>query len=244
MTEFQQQHTNPLYHPDHNIRSRAILELADGLDANGLDHLLKALATEHDIFVMEDITWALVQHREIAIQPLLELLSHPDPIARLRVVHTLGKMGDNRAVEALIPILQDADSSVVLKCIFVLGQIGDPSAIPALMGILGHDNVNIEGLLIEVLEGFGAHALPHLITATTHEQWQVREQAVSILGMIGNSEAIPALISTLQDDYWEVRFEAINALSQMKDNRIQLALTPLKDDPNSRVRALVNKLLK
>lgn len=236
--------TQQLQHHDHHTRSQAISALIQLDDARKYDVLVDALQTENDIFVTEDITWALVQHKDNAIERVIQLLVHPTPTIRQRAVHTLGKMGDVQAVEALINILNDTDKKVVMKCIFVLGQIGDVRAIPALVGLLGSDDVDIEGELIQILNQFGASALPYLTEATTHEHWRVREQALSILGEIGDSSAAPSVIATLNDAQWEVRFMAIQTLHILDKKQLRQMSDNLKNDPDNRVRALINRLVK
>jgi len=235
---------NQLNHHDHHVRSSAISALHQLDDDRKYDVLVNALHTEPDIFITEDITWALVKHTDATIDRVMTLVTHPNPTARHRAVHTLGKMGKPQALDALIPALQDKDKSVMMKCIFVLGQIGDSRAIPALIGLLGSDDVDIEGVLMEVIEKFGKPALPHLMQALQHEHWRVREQATTILGQIGDSSAVPALITALNDPHWSVRFEAIQALAGIDKKHLKQVIQPLQNDPDSRVRALANKLVK
>ncbi|MCU0481615.1 MAG: HEAT repeat domain-containing protein [Anaerolineae bacterium] len=236
--------TQQLKHHDHHTRSQVISALIQLDDARKYDVLVDALQTETDVFITEDIIWALVQHKDEAIGRVIGLLAHTDPTVRQRAVHTLGKMGDARAVEALIPVLHDADKKVVLKCIFVLGQIGDIRAIPALVGMLGSDDVDIEGELIQILNQFGVSALPHLTDATTHPDWRVREQAISILGEIGDLSAVPSVITTLNDAQWEVRFMAIQTLHRLDKRKLRDISPSLQNDPDKRVLALVNRLVK
>lgn len=236
--------TQQLAHPDHHTRSQAIPALIQLDDERKYAVLVDALQTETDIFITEDITWALVQHKNEAIEHVIGLLPHPDPTIRQRAVHTLGKMGDARAVDALILILNDTDKKVVMKSIFVLGQIGDGRAIPALISLLGSDDVDIEGELIQILNQFGTSALPYLIQATTHADWRVREQALSVLGEIGDSAAVPTVITALDDAQWEVRFMAIQILHTLDKKHLRERSESLKNDPDKRVVALVNRLVK
>ncbi len=244
MTDHLQHPTNPLHHPDRSTRSRAIFALAEGNDANALDTLLTALCDEQDLLVGEDITWALVRMGDVAIDPLINLLHHTDPLVRHRVVHTLGKIGDARAMDAVITATQDPDNKVVCKAVFALGQLNDTRAIPALVGLLGHDNREVETMLMSVLEGFGAVALPYLIEAIRNDQWQVREHTADVLGVIGMEEGLPVLIEALNDAQWQVRFSAVTALGHIGGISAKEALLAMPTDSDSRVAELVNKLMK
>ena len=94
-----------LHHPDMNVRSKAALDLGKLGNAEVLEPLLQALSSEPDMFVREDITWALVRVGEAGLQPLIDLLASPNPAIRHNATHVLGKIGDARAVEALIHML-------------------------------------------------------------------------------------------------------------------------------------------
>ena len=63
-----------LHHPDKNVRGKAALSLGKLGDIALLDTLLHALGTEPDLYVREDITWALVRIGGEALEPLIDLL--------------------------------------------------------------------------------------------------------------------------------------------------------------------------
>jgi HEAT repeat protein len=243
MTESLQTLIEELHNPDSNIRSRAALSIGERADTDALPALIGRVGTEADLNVREDITWSLVRIGDAALLPLIDLLRDASAAVRHHAAHTLGKIGDARAVDALIGVLQDNDEAVVLKTIFVLGQIGDARAIPALVQLLESEQQDVQATLVSALEGFGAVAIPALAGALIHERWQVREQAASILGLIGGGEAVPALLPALQDEEWQVRFAAVMALSAVGGSVARTAVQPLENDAHERVRQLVTKLL-
>ena len=87
-----------LRHPDKNVRSKAALSLGKLGDASVLNTLLHALGSEPDLFVREDITWALVRIGGVALEPLIDLLYNTNPAVRFHAAHVLSKMADARAV--------------------------------------------------------------------------------------------------------------------------------------------------
>jgi HEAT repeat protein len=229
-----------LHHPNTNTRSQAVFAL-DKLGDNEaiLDELLKALATESDLNVREDITWVLVRRKDKAIQPLIAALQSETWQMRHNAAHVLGKIANPIATEALMQILHDENPIVVTKTAFALSQIGDTKAIPALVAILGHENREVQSMLLDVLEGFGEKAISALAQAIQSENWTIREQAADILGHIAHEESISLLKQALKDEIWQVRFAAINALSYHKAKE---AIASLQNDPNERVRSLVKSL--
>jgi HEAT repeat protein len=233
-----------LQHLDRHVRSQAALSIGNLGDTSALDALLEALVSEYEVFVREDMTWALVRIGDAAVMPLIARLDDENPVARHAAAHTLGKIGDTRAVDALIHKLQDSDKAVVLKTAFVLGQIGDVKAIPALVRLLGHSERDIQTTLFNVLEGFGTPAVQPLIAAMSDEQWQVREHAADILGLIGNQQAVDALAKALHDEHWQVRFAALTALGHIGGARAKDAVKALNDDADQRVRTLVPEVMR
>jgi HEAT repeat protein len=221
--------TEQLHHPDRNVRGQAALNLGKSGDISALPFLLDALVAEPDLFVREDITWAVVRMGDDALLPLIALLEDANPAARHHAAHVLSKIGDQRATGALINALQDSDAKVVLKAAHALGQLGAFEAIPALVGLLGHENREVQTTLATTLEGFGEAALPRLIEALSHAQWQVREHAADILGLIANREVVPALVALLGDSQWQVRFAAVNALGSIGGAQAKAALRQHND---------------
>src|SRR3982751_5157779 len=91
-----------LHHPDKNVRGQAAVSLGKLDDAGMVDTLVQALITEPDMYVREDITWALVRIKDPALQPLINLLDDPNPNTRHLATHVLGKMGGEAVVDPLL----------------------------------------------------------------------------------------------------------------------------------------------
>lgn len=244
MTETLQTLIEALHHSDKNVRGKAAVSIGNLGDVEGLKVLLQTLGNETDLYVREDITWALVRMGDAAVLPLIEYLGDSNPAARHHAAHTLGKIADARAVDALISALQDDDSTVIAKAAFALGQIGDTRAIPALIDLLGHENREVQTTVNRVLEEFGAAAIQPLIRSMTQGRWQAREQAADILGLIGSQEAVPVLIEALKDAQWQVRFAAVTALGAIGGAAAKNALRQMENDADERVRGLMPKIVK
>jgi HEAT repeat protein len=232
-----------LDHPDRNVRSRAALNLGALGDSRSLSDLTRTLYTESDLFVREDITWALVRMGDAALPALLDLLRHDNPDARHHAAHTLGKLGDPRAAEMLMAALGDSEAKVVMKAAFALGQLGASEAIPALVALLGHPDSEVQISVHDTLERFGERAVPSLIGGLEDERPQVREGAADMLGQIGDAAALPALINALDNAVWQVRFAVVGALGQYDDDRARAALARMTEDREPKVRELARLLL-
>jgi len=233
-----------LHHPDKNVRSQAAVSIGKLDDANAVNSLIDALITEPDMYVREDITWALVRVKDAALQPLISLLDDANPSTRHLATHVLGKIGGQAVVDSLIYALHDTEPTVISKAAFGLAQIGDERAIPPLVGLVGHENRDVQTMLMNVLERFGKAPVQPLITLMTSELWQVREQAADILGVLGDKAALPVLIEALKDEVWQVRFAALTALGHIRAVGVKAAVESVQDDPEPRVHELASKLLK
>ena len=244
MTETLSTLIGELHHPDKNVRGKAALSLGKLGDVAMLDTLLMALGSETDLYVREDITWALVRIGGEAIEPLIDLLYNTNAAIRHNAAHVLGKIGGQAVVEPLIQVLHDTDAAVVTKAAFGLGQIGDERAIPALVRLVGHENREVQTMLINVLERLGTASVQPLIEVMTNESWQVREQAADILGQIGDQQALPVLIEALKDQVWQVRFAAVTALGHIGGARAKAALQTMPEDEDQRVQTLVVKVMR
>lgn len=233
-----------LYHPDKNVRGAAAVSLGKLGTPGVVTLLLDALVGEQELYVREDITWALVRMSAEALPGLTALTNDSNPATRHHAVHVLGKIGGAQVAEALIGVLTDSDPAVICKAAFGLGQVGDERAIAALVSLVGHPNHEVQTMVMQVLERFGRAAVEPLMARMADEQWPVREQAADILGGIGEQAAVPVLITALTDPVWQVRFAAVTALSHMGGRAAKAALMQMGDDPEPRVRdmaARVNK---
>jgi HEAT repeat protein len=244
MTETLQTLIEALHHPDKNVRGKAAVSIGNLGDIEGLNVLLQTIGEENDLYVREDITWALVRIGDAAVLPLIELLKNENPAARHHAAHTLGKIADARATEALTNALEDEDAMVVAKAAFALGQIGDTRAISAFIGLLGHEHREVQTAVNQVLEVFGGAAIQPLIRAMGQEKWQAREQAADILGLIGSRDAVPVLIEALKDEQWQVRFAAVTALGSIGGGSAKQGVQQMEHDADERVRGLTPKILK
>jgi HEAT repeat protein len=235
--------TNKLQDVDKNVRIKAALDIGSLGDNLALPALIAQLVQESDFFVRENITWAIVRMGQVAVIPMLALLEHADPTARLQAAHALSKLGDTRAVNALVFALQDDHLEVVQKAAFALGQLKDEAAIPALTDLLGDKHPELQTTVQSALGGFGISALPMLERAVHHQDWVAREQAVTLIGFMAEDTTIPLLATALRDDHWQVRFAAVNALGAIQNPEAKNALQVSLNDQHQQIRLMAATFL-
>lgn len=101
-----------------------------------------------------------------------------------------------------------------------------------------HDRLRVGDFVREFLDDLeGGQLVAPLVDALDHERWQIRADAVQLLGKIDAPRSKEAILSTLNDCAWQVRLSAVVALEGMKGPRLQLALVEVIEDPNPFVRA-------
>jgi HEAT repeat protein len=232
-------------HPNLSERSKAVLALCadDYPSGDVLDVLLQALRDETDILVREDISFALMNLGDNAIDALVDLLQDDDPNVRHHAAHTLGKIGNPIVIDDLVGVLHDESDTVVHKAVYALGQIGDVRAVSGLVKILGHPNADVQTNLVKALTYFGASSIPYITGYLKADDWAVREQAVDILGQIQDQSVIPLLKQSLADPDWRVRLSAVNAIGNYG---VAIARSILKDKPNDQskvVQQLVDRFI-
>ncbi len=71
---------------------------------------------------------------------LVELLSSPEPLVRLRAAASLGTAGSPQAVPALVHTLKDPDWRVRVRVAAALGELSEPASVPALVAAVDDDN--------------------------------------------------------------------------------------------------------
>jgi len=135
------------------------------------------------------------------VEPLLQLLSHPDKAMREKVVSALSLTHDQRVILPLIQVLAyDADQYDVANV--------------ALIGLARNRRL----------------ALAPLLSALGDVDSVMRQHAALALGHMYNPEAVEPLLGALADPVPEVRYSAIGALEQIGDDRaIQGLERALKD---------------
>lgn len=86
------------------------------------------------------------------------------------------------------------------------------------------------------LAEMGAQVIPQLLDLMSHEDQEVREYAIELLGGLRSRKAIPLLISSLEDPHEDNRRKAVDALAEIGAPEAEVAITRLLDDPVPHIR--------
>jgi len=145
-----------------------------------------------------------------AVDPLLEILKDPSNELRLQTALALGQIGDERVVEPLLELLRDPDKYVRYGASLALQQMGWTTECAEDLAYLWLGRQDWQKI-----EKLGESAIPALTTALKDRDPAVRENAVKLLGLIGNPHALHPVYQSLRDEDDHVRWEAVLAAPEV-----------------------------
>lgn len=202
-----------------------------------------------------------------AVEPLIAALRSNDAAVRGSVARLLGEIGDARAVEPLIWVLGDPHSWVQFTAAIALGNISDasttdvvskigPSAVDRLIAALSDTNSAARVAAAKLLGDIGgARAVGKLIAALDDPQWQVQQEAMIALGLIGDDRtaelifkggppAVELMVEALRDENLGVRRLATEIISKIGASAVVPLLGALRDADSDVGRRVVEILSK
>lgn len=188
---------------DFSVQTAAARALGS-LGTAAMDQLLLALKKK-DRDTRIGIIEALAIIRDPrSTEPLLETLHDESSEVRWVTAIALGEIGDNRATEPLRLALRDPDKYVRYGAAFALAKLDYKPPDPTERAFL------FAGMQEwQVVEAAGADAIPALLHILNDRDAGVRQNAIAILGRIGDNSAIPAIMKGLADENSEVRWSAV-----------------------------------
>ena len=197
-----------------------------------------------------------------AFELLILSLSNTNSDIRENVVLALEGNDDERAFTNLIKALADSTPSVREAAAFVLGSNGDMRAIDPLINTLGDRYPDVRNATAAALEKLGEpigsltcealkghkkaieafqknkdqRIIPSLNQALNYGDSTLRENAVTVLSLVGGKESVDSLIKRLSDEDTKVRVAVVSSLRVIGDDRAVMPLIKSLDDPKSNVR--------
>jgi len=182
-------------------------------------------------------------HDPRLVPVLCLLLDDSTQLIRLNAAQALGTQQDVRAVPSLMARAHDADPAVRGAVLTSLGQIGDPRAADLLLAALGDGNSAIRGAasqgIFNLLPDDSARIADRLATLLTDGDREVRRNAVTLLGNLGDPRAIDATIVLLKDAQPNIRGMALQTLLRIDDPRATTALITALPDMDDEARNML-----
>ncbi|MBU4189298.1 MAG: HEAT repeat domain-containing protein [Propionicimonas sp.] len=171
--------------------------LAAGLRPNDryIDQLVERFTIEPDFFVRDMLTWALIQHDPtLTLERVLPELSSVFPQARAQALHTLSKIGDQRAWPAITTeLLADAEDEVARtawRAAATLVPDGEESALAETLSTqFARGDRTTQRSLSRALAALGDVATPVIKKAKRRRNPAVRTHAIATEKLIKNPDA-------------------------------------------------------
>lgn len=220
---------------DSGVRRASVRAISLSGDLRAPRVLCNALQDE-DMSVRTEASSALRKMGRHAVEPLLEMICHKNPLVRYNAVSLLGKTRDPRPLDPLLAMLDDPDSNVRRAVIEALGDLDDPRAFEPLTRILANGEDESRLSAAKVLgESGDSRAADFLIKALDDTDVRVARSAAISLGNIGVESAIPALYGKLMDRESGVSQSAMESLISMGASATEFLLSKLgTEDRESR----------
>jgi len=165
--------------------------------------------------------------------------------------HTLGMIGDMRALKPMLDLLRQESIADEIKSglIWAVGKMGDNRAFDLLREIVHDTNASLDHRMSATYSlgqlGNNDEALDILLDVLTdkNENVLVRSSAAFSLGHLKDEHAVPALLQTLYDEERSLRDGAVDALGEIGDDRALLPLMDMLNDANPSVRGRAARAL-
>nr|WP_235916692.1 HEAT repeat domain-containing protein [Spelaeibacter cavernicola] len=175
-------HVGALTAADPSVRLRAALSAGTQPDDRLMDALIDRCGVEPDFFVRDMLTWALCRlSTEHTVPRLIDELASEIAQARSQSLHTLSKIGDQRAWPAVSTLLHDKDDEVARSAWRAAVALVPPAAEAQLAADLatelGHGDRDMQLSLSRALAGLGDAVLPVLDAAAMSTNPHVRAHA-------------------------------------------------------------------
>ncbi|MBD3306821.1 hypothetical protein GF339_10370 [candidate division KSB3 bacterium] len=168
-----------------------------------------------------------------AVPYLIKALQHPDTWMKCIAAEALGKIGDLRAIDPLITMSGYEDPIVLYTVIKAMGNFEDPRVLPYILSTLRSNPIlaasacqAIEHLAIRQGDSIYqivkmAHVGDYFLRLLHHENLEVLQSAITIVGKLHLKEAVPQLGALLNHPDPQIVERAATALRRMGEPGIQ-----------------------
>ncbi|MEV3934759.1 HEAT repeat domain-containing protein [Glycomyces sp. NPDC049804] len=178
-----------------STRLKAALAIGTDPDPGLLEALTARCAVEPDFYVRDMLTWALTRlPPDLTVPRLLAETASPIPQARSQALHTLSKIGDERAWPAITPgLLRDQDDEVARAAwraaVSVVPEGRERDLAETLAAQLGRGGRDVQRSLSRALAALGETIEPVLRRAMDSDDPVVAAHASATERLLRDPEA-------------------------------------------------------
>ncbi len=173
----------------------------------------------------------------VAVEPLLEAMTHWDEKVRRGAAHALVQLGAP-AIPGLLQMLSNQHTECRATAAWALGKLHAPDAAQALPTLLYDPDPHVQEAAIGALIRISTP--PEVFVAALNSpNLLVRKTAAWALGHHRYTLAVPALLKALHDPVADMRDTAARALGEIGNPQAIEPLLQLVNDPDPQVRATI-----
>jgi HEAT repeat protein len=194
-------------------------------------------------YYMTSRQWsACVRLGKTSLKPLLRGLKDPQRSRQqVRIIWTLGQIGDPAAIPALLDVMQSSHSDVRRAGVEALGEIGTREVVSPLLSALKDKRQEVQWAANQALQTLDFEdAAGDIANGLLDPDPAVRIAVVRLLGRSQNAGTSMWLNKALFDEDLHVRLQVVAALSRYGDLE---ALAQALDDTDPSVRAAAVRAL-
>ena len=164
-----------------------------------------------------------------AVDDQMRLLRRHPAWRRATAAFRLGDMRSARAIPALAEALNDRSRDVRMAAVRSLGSLGAVDTIESLVaaGVSGRVPRDVVGL---ALFDIGPPSVARLIELSSHEDAEMRADAITLIGVLGTAGDADAMLGHLADPSADVRASTASALGRLGAAEASEALITALDD--------------
>jgi HEAT repeat protein/beta-lactamase regulating signal transducer with metallopeptidase domain len=171
------------------------------------------------------------------VNALIARLKDENSGVRKAAAHSLGQLGDLRAVAPLITVLADSDAEVRSTAVDALANLEDPRAVGPIAGLLKDPVTDVRHNALSALSHWeqGVPTAP-VVALLDDPDADVRREAVDLLEHLNARSAGAAIARLIHDPSSDVRSTVVQALGNLGVQSGAAAVTEALSDPNADVR--------
>jgi len=171
------------------------------------------------------------------VNALIARLKDENAGVRKAAAHSLGQLGDLRAVAPLITVLADSDAEVRSTAIDALSNLEDPRAIGPVSALLKDPVTEVRHDALSALSHWdqGVPTAP-VVALLDDPDADVRREAVNLLEHLNARSSGGAIARLIHDPSADVRSTVVQTLGNLGVQSGAAAVTEALNDPNADVR--------
>jgi serine/threonine-protein kinase len=181
---------------------------------------------------------------ESSVDDLIARIEGKDPVARLHIIHVLGRFNLPKVQQAVQRQLKDGSKMIRSAALTALARMDGTFDMPLLCSMLKDPEIEVQNKAVDVVIHVNhPETVKFLVEVLKDENEYARRAAVEVLNAVGTSKSVKYLLEVIADSDWWVRTRAADALGKIGGPRVVDAVLALIKDENQDIRRAAIEIL-